>query len=66
VIVLAIIGIAAIGIITLFGDSVRVMLGLTVVKPPAPLEVEAQPRSRRAPDPGAMKQPSDFGQSDGG
>jgi hypothetical protein len=66
VIVAAIIGIAAIGIITLFGDSVRGLVGLTVVKPPAPPEVEAQPRSRRAPDPGVMKQPSDFGQPDAG
>jgi hypothetical protein len=65
VIVLAIIGIAAIGIITLFGDSFRGLLGLTVVKAPAP-ELEAQPRSRRAQDPGVLKQPSDFGRVDAG
>jgi hypothetical protein len=46
VIVLALIAIATVGVITLFGDRVRMLLGLNA--PPPQIEVEAQRPSGRA------------------
>jgi len=47
VIVLALIAIAAIGVVTLFGDSVRNALGLSAPPPAPTVEVEVQRRGQR-------------------
>lgn len=56
-IVLALVAIATIGVITLFGDSVRNLLGLNARPPGAP-EVEAPRRSAR---PAPVAEPADGG-----